>query len=82
MLTVYSKNNCPFCDKAKQLLNNNSVDYKTVNIDEDQEARAWLIGQGHRSAPQIYKDGELFVEGGYQGLARLSKEQLQEKLGA
>jgi thioredoxin reductase (NADPH) len=82
MLTVYSKNNCPFCDKAKQLLNNNSVDYKTVNIDEDQEARAWLIEQGHRSAPQIYKDGELFVEGGYQGLARLSKEQLQEKLGA
>ena len=81
MLTVYSKNNCPFCDKAKQLLNNNSVDYKTVNIDEDQEARSWLMTQGHRSVPQIYKDDELFVEGGYQGLARLSIEQLQEKLG-
>ena len=82
MLTVYSKKNCPFCDKAKQLLNNNSVDYKTVNIDEDQEARTWLMAQGHRSVPQIYKDNELFVEGGYQGLAKLSKEQLQEKIGA
>jgi hypothetical protein len=35
------------------------------------DAREWLIGQGHRSAPQIYKGDELFVEGGYQGLAKL-----------
>jgi hypothetical protein len=33
-----------------------------------------LIGQGHRTAPQIYKGSELFVEGGYQGLAKLSDE--------
>jgi len=40
-----------------------------------------LIGQGHRTAPQIYKGDELFVEGGYQGLARLSDEELFNKLG-
>lgn len=82
MLTVYSKNNCPFCDKAKHYLKTNGIEYEEIKIDEDLEAREWLIGQGHRTAPQIYYNGELFVEGGYQGLAKLNIEQIQEKLGA
>ena len=82
MLTVYSKNNCPFCDKAKHLLKTKNIAFKEVKIDEVPDAREWLIGQGHRSAPQIYKDDELFVEGGYQGLARLSDEELFNKLGS
>lgn len=81
MLTVYSKNYCPFCDKAKHLLKTKNIAYKEIKIDENQEAREWLIGQGHRTAPQIYKGDELFVEGGYQGLARLSDEELFNKLG-
>lgn len=81
MLTVYSKNNCPYCEKAKHLLTTKGIEFKTVMIDEDLEAREWLIGQGHRSAPQIYLDDALFVEGGYQGLARLSDEELFNKLG-
>jgi hypothetical protein len=31
--------------------------------------------------PQIYRDGKLFVEGGFQGLAKLTDEQLNEMLG-
>jgi len=81
MLTVYSKNNCPYCDKAKHLLTTKDIEFKVVNIDIDPEAREWLINEGHRSAPQIYKDGKLFVEGGYQGLVRLTDEELTEKLG-
>lgn len=81
MLTVYSKNNCPYCEKAKHLLTTKGIEFKTVMIDEDLEAREWLIGQGHRSAPQIYLGDGLFVEGGYQGLARLSDEELFNKLG-
>ena len=81
MLTVYSKNNCPFCEKAKHLLTTKGIEFKTVMVDEDLEAREWLIGQGHRSAPQIYLGDDLFVEGGYQGLAKLSDEALFNKLG-
>jgi len=81
MLTVYSKNNCPFCDKAKYLLETKGIEFDVVNIDQDPKARDWLIGQGHRSAPQLYLNGNLFVEGGYQGLARLSDEELNQKLG-
>ena len=82
MLTVYSKNYCPFCDKAKHLLKTKNIAYKEIKIDEDQEAREWLIGQGHRTAPQIYKGEELFVEGGYQGLAKLSDDELLARANA
>ena len=81
MLTVYSKNHCPFCDKAKHLLTTKGIKYTEVKIDEDSEAREWLIGQGHRTAPQIYLGDQLFVEGGYQGLAKLSDEEINQKLG-
>ena len=81
MLTVYSKNYCPFCDKAKHLLKTNGFAFEEIKIDEDSEARDWLISQGHRTAPQIYLGEQLFVEGGYQGLAKLSAEQIQERIG-
>ena len=82
MLTVYSKNNCPFCDQAKHLLKSNGFAFEEIKIDEDPEAREWLIAQGHRTAPQIYLGETLFVEGGYQGLAKLNAEQIQERIGA
>lgn len=78
MLTVYSKSNCPFCDKAKHLLNTKNIQFETVNIEQDPTAREWLMEQGHRSVPQIYKNGELFVKGGYQGLAALGDEELRK----
>lgn len=82
MLTVYSKNHCPFCDKAKHLLKTNGFEYTEIKIDENPEAREWLVAQGHRTAPQIYLGEQLFVEGGYQGLAKLNAEQIQERIGA
>jgi len=81
MLTIYSKNNCPFCDRAKHLLETKGIEFNVVNIDNDPEAREWLINEGHRSAPQLYLNGELFVEGGYQGLARLSDEEINQRIG-
>jgi glutaredoxin len=82
MITVYSKNNCPFCDKAKHLLKTKNIEFTELKIDENPDAREWLIAQGHRTAPQLYLNDKLFVEGGYQGLARLSDEELQQRLGA
>lgn len=82
MLTVYSKSNCPFCDKAKHLLTTKNINFETVNIEQDTDARQWLVEQGHRSVPQIYKNGSLFVEGGFQGLSKLSDEELNERLSS
>lgn len=78
MLTVYSKANCPFCDRAKVLLSQKGIPFNEVRIDEDEQAREFIIAAGHRTVPQIYHNGEIFVEGGYQGLAKLNESVFQE----
>jgi glutaredoxin len=81
MLTVYSKSNCPFCEQAKAFLDNKGVEYRVIKIDENPEAREFLMQQGFRSVPQIFTEDELFVEGGYQGLVRLTEDEFNEKIG-
>lgn len=80
MLTVYSKNNCPFCVQAKNLLKLKNIPFDEVRIDENTEAKEFILSQGHRTVPQIYQDGKLFVEGGFQGLSKLTEDQIKEKL--
>jgi glutaredoxin 3 len=74
MITIYSRANCPFCVQAKNLLKLKGIEYTEVKIDEDAAAKDFVLEQGHRTVPQIYQDGILLVEGGYQGLARQSTE--------
>ena len=69
MLTVYSKNNCPFCDRAKALLESKGVTYTEINIENDSESRQMLLDKGLRSVPQIFHGYEL-IEGGFQGLTK------------
>lgn len=44
------------------------IQYEEVNIDLDAEAKRFIMSAGHRTVPQIYKDGQVLVENGYQGL--------------
>lgn len=81
MITVYSKNNCPFCVKAKYLLEQKGIAFEEIKIDEKPEAREFVMAEGHRTVPQIYRDGKLLVEGGYQGLAKQSEEFFQTLKG-
>jgi glutaredoxin len=85
MLTVYSKDNCPFCDRAKNLLKLKNIPYEEIRVDLVPEAREFIMGQGHRTVPQIYRNGKLFVENGYNGLSQLSEgvfNKLKEELNA
>lgn len=68
MITVYSKNNCPFCDRAKALLESKDIPFKVIKMEDEPTARDFLMEQGLRSVPQIFKDGVL-LPGGFQGLA-------------
>jgi len=68
MITVYSKNNCPFCDRAKALLESKEIPFKVIKMEDEPDAREFLMDQGLRSVPQIFKDG-ILLPGGYQGLA-------------
>jgi len=67
---MYTKNNCPYCVQAKAMLNMRGITFDEVNIEQVPSAREFLIAEGHRTVPQIYQNGKLLVEGGYQGLAK------------
>lgn len=81
MLTVYSKNECPYCVNAKNFLEARGIDFQEVNIEEDAAAKDFIVGQGHRTVPQLYLNDELFVEGGWTGLSKLTEEELNQRLG-
>ena len=73
MITVYSKDNCPFWDRAKALLESKDIPFKVIKMEDEPSAREFLMDQGLRSVPQIFKDGVL-LPGGYQGLAGKDEE--------
>lgn len=76
MLTVYSKTVCPYCVQAKNYLKSKNINFREINIEEDAEARDFIVSQGHRTVPQIYMDGKIFVEGGWQGLSKMTAEEI------
>jgi glutaredoxin 3 len=80
MIKVYSKSNCQFCDMAKKLLESKGVAYESVDISVDSDARQMLMDAGFRSVPQIY-NGTHHIPGGYQGLAGMSKEEFDARIG-
>lgn len=56
-LIVYSKHNCPACDRLKNQLYQKGIPFVEVNVIEDPEARSFLLEQGHKSVPQMYRAG-------------------------
>ena len=72
-LTIYTKDDCPFCDMAKALMESRGIEYTTVNVAVLTEARDYLVEQGLRSVPQIF-NGTTLIPGGYQGLAAQTEE--------
>lgn len=56
-VVVYTKKVCPACEKLKEWLKNNQIDYKEVSIEEDQNALDYIKKQGLMSVPQVFIDG-------------------------
>lgn len=80
MITVYTKDLCGFCHAAKKYLEEKNLEYKEINIDYNPEARAFLKASGHKTCPQIYYGSGILVEGGYNGLSTLSKEEIEQRM--
>lgn len=69
-IVVYSKDNCPFCTRAKNLLNAKGLDFEEINLEHSEAERSKLKERtGWRTFPQIFIDDELI--GGFQELAAL-----------
>ena len=75
MITVYSKPNCTYCEKAKYLLKSLGLEYeekivtKDLSIDELYKA----LGKQVRTIPQIVIDGKHI--GGYNELKEYFADQ-------
>lgn len=57
-IEIYSWSTCPYCRKAKALLDSKGVSYTEYDITGDDEARAKMIERtgGPKSVPQIFVD--------------------------
>lgn len=82
MLTVYSKNVCPFCVQAKNFLKLKNIDFQEINIEKDPTAKEFIVSQGHRTVPQIYLGDKIFVEGGWTGLSKMTDEEIHSRLAS
>ena len=75
--TVFSTTYCPYCTKAKKLLDKNQVSYNEIMLDEisgtDQmEVANCIYGDDRRFVPYVYYNKEKV--GGYGELFNLDKE--------
>ena len=71
---VYTTNYCPYCVRAKQLLDIKDVTYSEIDVTGDDAARMALVQKsgGRKTVPQIFINDVAI--GGYDDL-RLLEEQ-------
>ena len=79
-IMMYSKGWCPYCDRARALLQRKAVAVQEYKIDEDDAQRAAMLQRsgGRRTVPQIFI-GDRHV-GGYDDLYALDKTGELDKL--
>ena len=67
-IVVYSKNNCVWCDRAKNLLNSVNLPFDEIDLSDDTKRTEFYnkIGEGVKTVPQIFIDDDLV--GGYTDL--------------
>ena len=54
-IVMYSTDWCPYCVRAKMLLNKKGYAFDEINVQGDSEKRAWLVKvTGRRTVPQIF----------------------------
>lgn len=72
-ITIYSIDNCPYCDRAKELLTARGLSYREIKLDRnDHEARQSLLERsGMKTFPQIFHGDNLI--GGFSDLSERDK---------
>lgn len=71
-VVLYTKEQCPYCTMAKQLLNSKHVSFEEIRIDLDETKREEMIRlSNRRTVPQIFINDQPI--GGYDDLATLAK---------
>lgn len=81
-VVIYSTTMCPYCVRAKNLLDKKGVSFTEYNLDERPELRSEMEQRsGRTSVPQIFIDD--FHVGGFDDMAEMNIEgTLDEKLAS
>ena len=79
MIKIYTKNYCPYCTKAKSLLDSLNVKYEEEDITDHPELINELVKKsGMMTVPQIFANDNCL--GGYSDIEKLHQEGKLEKL--
>ncbi len=70
---IYTKHGCPFCVRAKALLDRKGVAYQEIDAEGRDELRIWLAEEtGQKTVPQIFVDRRSL--GGFSDIDALDRE--------
>jgi glutaredoxin 3 len=77
---MYTTNVCPYCTRAKMLLEGKGVAFEEINVQNDPVTRDWLVKTtGRRTVPQIFINDESI--GGFDEMHALDRAgELDKKL--
>ncbi|WP_306059770.1 FAD-dependent oxidoreductase [Natronococcus wangiae] len=79
---IYTKEQCPYCEKAKDLFDSKGVEYETYNVTGDDDLFEEMVDRadGRKTAPEVFIDDELI--GGWDDTSALEETgELDERLG-
>ena len=70
---IYTKKNCSYCVRAKALLARKGVAYEEIDVEGNDDLRAWLAeATGQMTVPQVFA-GERSL-GGYSDIEALDRQ--------
>jgi glutaredoxin 3 len=66
-IEIYTTMFCPFCSRAKKLLNNKNVSYKEIDVTVSADLRQEMMQRagGAHTVPQIFVDGKHIGDSDY-----------------
>ena len=71
-VTVYSADWCPYCNRAKKLLESKNIEFEEINVDEVPGKREEIMAKtGQKTIPQIFIKGEFI--GGFSELSQMNE---------
>ena len=80
-VVMYGTRFCPYCVRARMLLDKKNITYTYIPVDEQKEQRAVMVNRSQRtSVPQIFID-DYHVGGCDELFALESQGELDQKLG-
>ncbi|MCG7938975.1 MAG: glutaredoxin 3 [Candidatus Thiodiazotropha lotti] len=80
-IEIYSTNQCPWCNRAKSLLQAKGLDYEEIDVSSDQARLVEMVERsGRRTVPQIFIDD--IAIGGFNELSKLDLSEIKAKKSA